>query len=347
MRFTSIRLSLWLVGLLVGLSSQLAQAQIEAPSQGGEVSVNYVTSTSMELSFGTTGNGQGRILAIAESRLGQPVPLSAVNGQVYTADSVYGKGSALNSGYVIYNGTKNCVTVTGLKPNTYYYFSNAEYNTDGSTIAYNSDGISMSTSTYKASDALIATPTPLPVGLTTFSGTIDAYNIATLHWTTASERNSAYFAIERSLDGTLFTEAGRIAAAVNSNHTLNYQWPDPQRLQQLTYYRLRQVDIDGTVHYSSIATLSPTQTVARALEVYPNPSAGQAVQLVLKGYNGEALKLHISDALGRVIATQNLLPTSAQYSEKLTLPQELTAGTYLLTVTGSGSTSQKRIVISY
>jgi hypothetical protein len=342
-----LRFLLLLLSLVSVMSSHDTLAQVAPPSQGGEVSVIYVTATSMELSFGTTGNGQGRVLAIAESSSGEPVPLAAVDGQAYVADSVYGKGSALNSGFVIYNGKENSVTVTGLKPNTYYYFSNAEYNTDGSTIVYNSDGISMSTATYKASDVLVSNPAPLPVTLTTFSGTIDAHNIATLHWATASERNSAYFALERSLDGTTFTEAGRLVASANSSHTLNYQWSDPQRLAQATYYRLRQVDVDGTTHYSSVVTLAPTTATARILEVYPNPSAGQAVQVSLQGYGGEALMLRISDNLGRTIATQNLLPTGAQYLTPLALPQGLSAGTYVLTLVGSSNPVQKRIVVSY
>jgi hypothetical protein len=340
-----LHLLLLLLVLAAGLPGRTALAQVVAPTQGGEVSAVRVTATSMELSFGDTGNGQGRVLAIAESDSGMPVPLAAVDGQFYNASSTYGQGSTLESGYIIYNGTGHSVTVTGLKPNTYYYFSNAEYNTDGSTIMYNSNGTSMSTSTRSAPLASTPAPTPLPVELIAFTGTIDALNMATLHWATASERNSTYFALERSADGTTFIEVGRVGAAATSNQTLNYQWPDPQRVLKSTYYRLRQVDNNGTVRYSSVVTLAPA-AVAKLLEVYPNPSAGQDIQLLLRGYNGESLTLRIADALGRTVVTQTLAPSGAQYLTPLNLPRSLAPGTYVLTLGGSDSSVQKRITVS-
>jgi hypothetical protein len=343
-----LHLILLLLALAAGLPGRTALAQVSAPTQGGEVSAIRVTATTIEVTFGTTGNGQGRLVAIAQTNRGMPVPLSPVDGQFYNASSTYGQGSPLNSGYVVYNGTEHSIIVTGLKPSTSYYFVNAEYNTDGSTIMYNVRGSSMSTATSSAyvPEPVTSDPTPLPVELTAFTGTVDANNLATLRWTTASERKSAYFALERSPDGKAFTEIGRVVAATTSSRTLAYQCPDPQRLLRTAYYRLRQVDNDGTAHYSSVVTLAPMQPVAQLLEVYPNPSSGQAMQLLLQGYDGESLRLRIADALGHTVATQTLAPTSAQYLAPLALPQDLAAGTYVLTIAGSNSPVQKRIVVS-
>jgi hypothetical protein len=332
-----------LLSLAVSFCIQPALAQVVAPSQGGGVSIIRATATTMELNFGTMGTGQGRLLAIAETD--RPIPLTIVDGQFYTGNANYGQGSKLDNGYVAYSGTGHSVTVTGLKPSTSYYFINAEYNTDGNTIMYNTHGTSMSTATRSAPLTLVPTPTPLPVELTSFTGTVDASNLATLHWTTASERNSAYFAIERSTDGNTFTEIGRVAAATISNDMLPYQWLDHQHLLRSTYYRLRQVDHDGTAHYSAVIVLAPTSSVARLIEVYPNPSAGQTVQLLLQGYSGESLTLQVTDALGRLVMTQVLVPASAQYLTPLLLPQSLTTGTYILSLNGS-SPVQKRIILS-
>lgn len=333
-----------LIGLAMALGSFRATAQVKAPSQGGGVGMIRVTDTTMELSFGTNGTGQGRVVAIAITESGAPVPLEATDGQFYTAATSYGKGSRLSEGYVVYNGTGNSVVVSGLKPNTFYYVTNAEYNTDSTTIAYNTNGNSMSTSTRLATDA--SADTPLPVELTAFTGTVDAYNLATLHWATASERNAAYFALERSADGVTFAEAGRVAASGTSTHTLSYQWPDPQRLTFLTYYRLRQVDNDGKIQYSSVVTLAPSVPTARLLQVYPNPSEGHEVQLLLQGYDGEAIELDLTDALGRLILTQKLVSVGSQYLASLPLPQNLVVGSYILTLRGSSNPVQKRITIS-
>lgn len=327
--------------LSAGLPFRAALAQATAPSQGGGVSVVRATATTMELSFGTSGTGQGRVVAMAATNGGMPVPLAAADGQFYPADATYGQGAALGAGYVVYNGTSHAATVTGLEPGTYYYITNAEYNADSSGIAYNTHGTSMSTATRSAP------PAPLPVELTAFAGTVDARGTAVLRWATATERNSDYFALERSADGTAFAEAGRVAAAGTSTQPLAYQWPDPQRLTQPTYYRLRQADRDGAVHYSAVVALAPALLpVARRVDVYPNPSAGRPVQLSLQGFGGEPLTLRLTDALGRPVLAQALTPSDAQYLAPLALPMGLASGTYVLTLAGSGSPVQKRIVVS-
>jgi hypothetical protein len=344
--FMRLHFLLLLLGLVAGLPGQAALAQVVAPTEGGEVDAIRVTATTMELSFGTTGNGQGRVITMAASEWGIPVPLVAQDGRFYTSSATYGQGAALGSGYVVYNGSGHTVTVTGLKPDTYYYVVDAEYNSGGSSIAYNTRSISMATATRSAPTISAPVFTPLPVELVSFNGSVNANNIATLRWTTASERNSAFFALERSPDGTTFTEVGRVAAATSSTKSLSYKWVESNRLLNTTYYRLRQVDNDATTHYSKVISLAPVQPVARLLEVYPNPSAGQTIQVSLQGYSGESLTLRVTDALGRTILTQTVVPTGAQYLAPLALPEGLTAGTYVLTLANSSAPIQKRIIVS-
>lgn len=327
--------------LCLGASSfGAARAQVVAPSQGGEVSVVRVSATTMQLEFGTSGTGQGRVVAMAATAGGMPVPLVAADGRFYAANAAYGQGAALATGFVVYSGTGHAATVTGLQPGTYYYITNAEYNTDNASITYNTRGSSMSTAT------AAAPPAPLPVELTAFTGTVDARGMAVLRWATATERNTNYFALERSPDGTAFTEADRVPAAGSSAQPLAYRWPDPQRLTQPTYYRLRQADRDGAVQYSPVVTLAPLPALARQVEVYPIPSAGQPVQLLLQSYDNEHLNLNIVDVLGRPVLNQFLTPTDAHYLAPLPLPAGLAPGTYVLTLAGSGRPVQKRIVVS-
>ncbi|WP_375417957.1 T9SS type A sorting domain-containing protein [uncultured Hymenobacter sp.] len=333
---------LWLAG---GLSCQSALAQATAPSQGGEVSLVRVTATTMELRFGNFGSGQGRLVTMAAAPRGMSGSLVPTNDIFYTANPTFGQGSPLGKGFVVYNGSGHSIIVTGLQPATRYYVTNAEYNSVAASIAYNANASSIAASTAPPPVAR-TTPAPLPVELTAFAGTVDANSAVQLHWTTATERNSASFAIERSLNGETFSKAGRVAAAGSSSSPLTYQWPDPQPLTQPTYYRLGQADRDGAVHYSVIVVLRPAPRLARHLEVFPNPSAGQPIQLSLQGYERETLTLRVADPLGRLVLAQVLTPAAAQYRTALPLPTGLAAGTYVLTLAGNGRPVQKRLIIA-
>jgi hypothetical protein len=295
----------------------------------------------MSLQFGDGGTGQGRVVAIAATSRGTFVPLAAVDGQFYTSASTYGQGSELGQGYVVYNGTGKTTTVTGLKPNTYYFITNAEYNTAGSAIVYNTRGSSMSASTRNELSAA-----PLPVELTSFTGTVNIHNIATLHWTTASERNTNYFAVERAIDGKTFTEAGRLLASNNSNQTLRYELADVKILTQTTYYRLRQVDNDGTASYSSIVSLSPTQPLSKQVEIYPNPSTGQSLNLLLQGYDNELVTIGFINNIGQSIITYSFTPTDAHSHSIIPVPQNLSPGNYVLTILSKDGLVRRHVALS-
>jgi hypothetical protein len=327
----------WLAGLLV---VRPASAQVSAPSSGGNISIKQITATSMQLTIGLGGTGQGRVVAMAATSNGSSVRMPLDGKTFYTGSPVYGQGDKVGRGYVVYSGSDRTVTVTGLQPSTDYYFYNAEYNAADGAIAYNTTGNSLIMRTSAA-----AAPTPLPVVLASFSGTVDGQALATLRWTTASEYNTDYFLLERSSDGRDFNAVGRHAAAGSSSQSVAYQFADPQPLTATTYYRLRQADRDGSEHFSSIVTLAPAKSFAREVAIYPNPATSQAFQLALQGYDGETIGLRVVDALGRPVASQTLAPTDAHYAVSLGLPATLAPGTYTLMLSSSAGLVRKQLVV--
>ena len=82
--------------------------------------------------------------------------------------------------------------------------------------------------------------------------------------TTASETNADYYSIERSMDGNLFSEIGRQSAAGNTTEISQYYFFDEELTKMPVnriYYRLRQIDQDGSVDYSNVIELEfdPTE----------------------------------------------------------------------------------------
>ena len=111
---------------------------------------------------------------------------------------------------------------------------------------------------------------PLPVELVSFSGSCEDGNVH-LSWQTASEFNSSHFDVEKSRDGENWQVIETIPAAGNSHELLNYETFD-QVSNALNYYRLNQVDIDGTnKRYDPIAVSCEASSNGIFI-TYPNPS---------------------------------------------------------------------------
>lgn len=115
----------------------------------------------------------------------------------------------------------------------------------------------------------------LPVTWLTFTGKQVGAD-ALISWATASEFNTRSFVIERSLDGRNFIDIGSVAAAGASINTNNYNYTDRNAMNlagKTVYYRLRQMDKDGSFTYSSVISLpikagKAPEPIVRA---YPNP----------------------------------------------------------------------------
>jgi hypothetical protein len=85
---------------------------------------------------------------------------------------------------------------------------------------------------------------PLPVELIYFDG-VGNTSFNKLIWSTASEHNSDYFQIERSIDGAEWKTIGTKSASGNSNTKIDYSHIDSFDDFVINYYRLVQVDFDG------------------------------------------------------------------------------------------------------
>jgi hypothetical protein len=115
---------------------------------------------------------------------------------------------------------------------------------------------------------------PLPVELVYFRGSLTPENVVLLEWKTASELNNDRFEIERSADGFDFTSLANIAGAGTTSQASNYSYIDMQPLSGTTYYRLKQIDFDGTFTYSHVVSVKRDEDPFR---VYPNPAGKQWV----------------------------------------------------------------------
>jgi hypothetical protein len=188
-----------------------------------------------------------------------------------------------------------------------------------------------------------ATTAPLPVVLVAFTAQAEG-GAAWLRWTTASELNSAYFEVEASADGQQFQLVGRVAAGGTRTQAQQYSLYDPSLARYaapVVYYRLRQVDLDGTSTYSPVRTVA-VAAGPWAAGLWPNPAgAGQPVTLQLLRPEAAPVQVQLLDAVGRQLS-QHTAPAAAT----LPLPEldGLPPGLYLLQVAQAGQHATLRVV---
>ncbi len=137
---------------------------------------------------------------------------------------------------------------------------------------------------------------PLPVELHFFTATLNEHEEVELHWSTLSEINNDFFLIERSSDGihwqSLFQQMG-----MKNSYTENfYSYIDYHPLNNQSYYRLKQVDLDGKFAYSPIVEINNTDKFS--CSIYPNPTKDY---MYLNVSSKEFVNLQLFNALGRIV----------------------------------------------
>ena len=176
---------------------------------------------------------------------------------------------------------------------------------------------------------------PFPVELLNFTATA-LNNHVKVSWRTASEINTNYFQVEKSIDGINFEKVFTEKAAGNSHQPKDYQGFDFEPYHGISYYRLKTVDHDGKFMYSNVVAVNfqANSTVS----VYPNPVKDQLhIQL-----SKETLILDVAvyDLNGKLVWKENLAKTS----EVNLNVKDWTAGVYVVKITTDDTQFTKKII---
>jgi hypothetical protein len=175
----------------------------------------------------------------------------------------------------------------------------------------------------------------LPVTLTSFTGTLVNGN-GELKWITEEEINSAYYEVERSVDGQVFAAIGKVISA-NSATGYTYQYSDRSIASGKNYYRLKMVDIDGKFEYSHVIILNGS-TGSVPYSVYPNPASGRVMVQYQPATQGAILR--IVDMQGQLLKIYSLNTGSTQLQLNLS---GMKPGTYNLVINNGGEQKILRI----
>ena len=175
---------------------------------------------------------------------------------------------------------------------------------------------------------ILATPIGLPIKVKNFTAQPQGDNSVMLRWISLFEANSYKYVIQRSTDGRNFSDVSEIKAAGNSLTALNYFYADRQGANGAVYYRLKLVDLDGSIDYTKIIYLNNGQVMFGQLSVFPNPfrSEVQLKGVTASDVNRKNVKLY--NAMGSEVAYRVLSGNS------IIIDPALPKGVYILRVKG-------------
>jgi len=179
----------------------------------------------------------------------------------------------------------------------------------------------------------------LPVNLKIFKARAETNKKVKVFWTTLYEKDNAYFDIERSSDGVHYTVVGKIPGVNNYGIPTDYYFYDDNALKGISFYRLKQVDINTVFTHSPVERVKISET-ATSFDIYPNPVPGHTFKIDLLKYIPGNIDVTIFDQSGRVVLQQ-------QFSNNniVTIYHQLKAGSYNIKITCKELVETRKMII--
>jgi len=180
---------------------------------------------------------------------------------------------------------------------------------------------------------------PLPVKFVSFTVARKQDKVL-VEWSTAQESNSSNFIVERSENGTSWTAIASVKAAGESSTLVNYSYTDKSINAPVVYYRVKQVDIDGSSTYTTVRTIKADSTTT---EVSIATASSKAVLVSFSQEVKSNVTIRLVSMSGQVIAQKNVSNPAGQV---LFSVANMNTGVYVVNVTdGKELKTSKQVLL--
>jgi hypothetical protein len=185
--------------------------------------------------------------------------------------------------------------------------------------------------------------TPLPLKFGDFK-VYEKNNNLFVDWSSYDEVNVNHFEIERSQTGQQFTTVGRLNAKGSNGNKTDYNWIDTAPFKGVSFYRIKEVDIDMKSKYSTILRIDLSQSNSE-LTLFPNPVVDRKVSIQAGNISKGQYKISVSNLNGKKLYDQTLDHPGGVISQVIQFPAETPPGIYSLCVNGNGLRLFKQFVV--
>ena len=296
-------------------------------ANGNSITINWTNPTTGQLPSG--------YLVVAYDTNNYFIP---IDGEVYANDTTFAHRRAIIN--IPFSNVQS-YTFNNLALNTNYYFTIFPYNGNDTLRNYKLYPLTRTNDT---------TGNVVPVELTSFTASQEN-NLVILNWKTATELNNNGFHIERGSErdtegNIIFSRLGFVKGNGSSTISHSYSFTDKLNSMGKYFYRLKQIDNDGTFRYSNNVEVDYTQYIkGYSLEQnYPNPfNPSTTINFTLA--QSEKVTLKIYDLLGREVKTLvNGLVTAGNHSVQLS-GNDMVSGVYIYKITAGSFSATKKLTL--
>lgn len=167
---------------------------------------------------------------------------------------------------------------------------------------------------------------------------------ADISWSTLNEINNDHFVVERSDDAINFKAVGTVAGKGNSALAQAYSFADAiGTASGVVYYRIKQVDVDGTSSYSKTVSLRIGGARISNLTAYPNPFIGN-IKIQIEASEKEEVLVRINSLSGQTLLTKRIPVQKGNNIVVIDNLQQLQTGIYMLEVIAKDGNHTQRLI---
>jgi hypothetical protein len=183
---------------------------------------------------------------------------------------------------------------------------------------------------------------PLSTQLLSFNAS-NSNGRAQINWTTGSESEPVWFAVEKSNDGQQFRTIATLNSRNSRNELNTYMLPDADDITGRQYYRLRMYNSAGNTTYSRIVTLEPSHTKGLQWVSYINPFQS-SIRAEIRTERAGVLQAQLVNNMGQTVLRQTLNVQAGINQLNVTNTQQLPSGVYVLRITDGNEVLQQKLM---
>lgn len=180
----------------------------------------------------------------------------------------------------------------------------------------------------------------LNTNLNSFAAALVQSN-AVLSWSVTAANDFSHFEIEKSNDGRNFNSIATLQAD-NTGSILNYNFTDPEKITAINFYRLKLIDKNGLLGYSSAIAVS-NKNIDFEIKSITNPVTSYVNIEYILPKDGKVM-INLQDILGKSIRQYELKGSKGLNKSRLDNLNDLPMGTYIISVSYNNSVINKRFI---